>query len=321
MQSQTLRRMLRVSLASAVLTSLACGSDNGVAGIDTGSSSGGTHMTAKIDGAAWGGGTASFVTAVQVLPGAYTISATQTSASQSITIAISLANIRGPGTYPLGVGPQVPGGSVILSTTTSGWSSPMSGADGSITITTLSATQIAGTFNFTVTGAVTGAAGTRTVTDGDFNAPITRTGTIGAIPDNAGSTVTVTLGGSTWNAAFVQGSVTTSSQTGGGSTVTVASTNSTRGVTFTLTGVTGPGTYTLGNSGTVTRQLGVTNVTNPLANMWSSLGAGSSGSVIITSMTTTRIKGTFSATLAPAPGSTTTGNLVVSNGTFDVGVQ
>lgn len=317
MQSQTLRRILRVSLASAVLMSTACGGDSGVAGVDGGSNSNGTHMTAKIDGAAWGGGTASFITAVQVLPGAYSISATQTSAAQSVTINISLANIRGTGTYPLGVGPQVPGGSVILSTATAAWSSPMSGADGSITITSLSATQIAGTFNFTVTGST----GTKTVTDGDFNAPVTKVGTIGAIPDNAGSTLNVTIGGAAWNGAFVQGSVTTSTQVGVGPTLIIASTNSTRGVSITLTGVTGPGTYALGNTGTVTRQLAVSNVTNPLTNMWSSIGAGASGSVIITSMTATRVRGTFSATLVPTPGSSTTGNLVVTNGAFDVGLQ
>jgi len=296
---------------------MACGSDGGTAGIDNGSNSGGTHMTAKIDGVAWGGGSASFITAVQALPGAYSITATQTSASQAVTMTISLANIRGTGTFPLGVGPQVPGGSVILATSTNSWSSPMSGADGSITITSLTATQIAGTFNFTVAGS----SGTRTVTEGDFNAPITRIGTVGAIPDNAGSTFSVTLGGSAWNAAFVQGSVTTSSQPGVGQTLVVASTNSTRGVSITLTGVTGPGTYALGNSGAVTRQMTVTNVTNPLSNMWSSIGAGASGSVIITSMTASRVKGTFSATLVPTPGSTTTGNMVVTNGAFDVGLQ
>jgi hypothetical protein len=315
MQSYSLRRVLRCGLASAILASTACGSDGGTAGID-GSNSGGTHITAKIDGAAWGGGASSFATAVQAQAGAYVISATQTSSTQSITMTISLANIRGPGTYPLGVGPQVPGGSVILATATNGWTSPMSGADGSITITSLSATQIAGTFNFVVSGS----AGTRTVTDGDFNVPITTIGTVGALPDNAGSTFSVTLGGAAWNAAFVQGNVTQSSQQGVGSTLTIATTNSTRGVGFLLTGVTGPGTYTLGNTGTVTRQLSVTNVTNSLSNMWSSIGAGASGSVVITSMTASRIKGTFSATLVPSPGSSTTGNLVVTNGAFDVGL-
>jgi hypothetical protein len=316
MQSQTLRRVLRCSLAAAAITAAACGgSDGGPAGIDGGSSSGFT-MTAKIDGAAWAASNPAFINAVQSTAGTYVISGSQNSATQSVVMTITLANIRGPGTYPLGVGPQVPGGSVVLANTSTGWSSPMSGADGSITITTLNATQMAATFNFVVTGP----AGTRTVTDGNFNVAVRSLTTTGAIPDNAGSALTATIGGTTWNAAFIQGNVTTNALFGPGQFFTIASTNSTRGVSITLSGVTGPGTYTLGNTGTVTRQLTVSNVTNPLANMWTSIGTGASGSVIITSMTATRIKGTFSATLVPAAGSTTVGNLVVANGTFDVGL-
>jgi hypothetical protein len=312
MHSQTLRGILRSSLPSVVLIAAACGGGGDIAGTgDT--NSGGVHMTAKIDGTPWASG-AAFITVVQVLPGAYAITGTQSSTTNAITMTISLANIRGPGTFPLGVGPGVPGGSVILANSSTGWASPMSGADGSITITSLTDTQIAGTFNFVVTGS----AGTRTVTDGDFVASIKKLSTIGAIPDNAGSTFNATIGGSTWNAAFVSGGVTTSALSPV-PTLAIGATNSTRGVMITLTGVTGPGTYTLGNSGSVTRQMGVTNVANPFSNMWTSVGGGASGSVIITSMTATRIKGTFSATLVPSPGSATTGNLTVANGVFDIG--
>ena len=191
----------------------------------------------------------------------------------------------------------------------------MSGADGSITITSLTATQMSGTFNFVVTGS----AGSRTVTDGDFSVTVKALTTIGPIPDNAGSTLSVTLGGAPWNAAFVQGNITNSPLLGAGF-LQISSTNSMRGVSITLSGVTGPGTYALGNTGTVTRQIGVTNVANPLSGMWTSIGSGASGSVVITTMTATRIKGTFTATLVPAAGSTTAGNLAVTNGTFDVGL-
>jgi len=184
----------------------------------------------------------------------------------------------------------------------------------------VSSTAIAGRFNFTVTGLTGGATGTRTITDGDFSLNVKQLVAIGAIPDNAGSTLTATIGGTTWNGAFVQANVNTITGTAG-NLVIIQATNSLRGFGITLSGVTGPGTYTLGNSGSVTRQMQVTNVLNPLSNIWSSIGVGSSGSVVITSMTQTRIKGTFSGVLGPAPGSNSPGTMTVANGTFDIGIQ
>ena len=313
MQSQTFRRVLRHSVVSAIFLSSACGSDGGIAGTDGGSNSGRLHMTAKIDGTAWVASDAAFIAAVQVMPGDYSITGTQSSTTNAITMTISLANIRGPGTYPLGVGPSVPGGSVILANSSTGWSSPMTGADGSITITSLSDTEISGKFNFVVTGS----AGAKTVTDGDFTASVKKLTTIGPIPDNAGSTFNATIGGSPWNAAFVSGSLRTNAF--GVTLLTIAATNSVRGIGITIDGVTSPGTYTLGSS-TTTRQMSITNVTNSSSNMWTSMAPGASASVVITSITATRIKGTFSATLVPAPGSSTAGNLIVANGTFDIGL-
>src|SRR3569833_1662445 len=99
MQSQPLRRVLRCSLAVGVLSSFVCGSDGGTAGIDGGSNSGGLHMTATIDGSAWTASNPAFINAIQATPGGYIITGIQSSATQAITMTISLANIRGPGTY------------------------------------------------------------------------------------------------------------------------------------------------------------------------------------------------------------------------------
>jgi hypothetical protein len=196
----------------------------------------------------------------------------------------------------------------------------MSGADGSITITSLSTTEIAGTFSFVVTASLSGTTpATRTVTEGDFRLPVKQLVAIGAIPDNAGSTLTMSANGSAFNGAFVQANLNTISGSPGQFLI-VQSTNSTRGFGFTLSGVTGPGTYALGNTSTVTRQMQFSLVSNVLANMWSSVGPGSSGSVIITSLTATRIKGTFSGVLGPTPGTSSPGTATITNGVFDIGI-
>jgi hypothetical protein len=84
-----------------------------------------------------------------------------------------------------------------------------------------------------------------------------------------------------------------------------------------LNEVTGPGTFPL--SGTV-RIMNASATTNTLTNSWSSAGAGSSGSVTVTSITATRMRGTFTATLGPTPGSSTPGPLTVTDGSFDIGL-
>jgi hypothetical protein len=47
---------------------------------------------------------------------------------------------------------------------------------------------------------------------------------------------------------------------------------------------------------------------------------GDVGTLTITSLTTTRIKGTFTASLRPQPGTAATGTLTISSGTFDIGL-
>jgi hypothetical protein len=160
---------------------------------------------------------------------------------------------------------------------------------------------------------------TRTVTEGDFRLPVKQLVAIGAVPDNAGSMLTMTANGSAFNGAFAQASLNTISGSPGQFLV-IASTNSTRGFGITLSGVTGPGTYALGNTSTVTHQMQFSFVSNVLNNTWNSIGPGSSGSVVITSLTSTRIKGTFSGVLGPAPGFSSPGTATITNGVFDIGL-
>ena len=314
MHGSTVRLLVGACGVAAVA---ACGGDSGGGSTDPGST-GEFKFSAKIDGASWvSTGGVERVGVPITLPGLYVLTGTNLSGGTSYTIAISLYNIGGPGTYPLGVGVSVPGGNVVLSSLAGGWRTAQTGADGTITITTLTASRIEGTFTFTAVPFTGGATGNKTVTDGAFVLEVKPTGTVGPLPDNAGNKVTATLNGAAFNAADVSSSFIPSS-----GLFTVVGNNSTRSMAFTLAGVptAGVGTYALSN-GSPTRTLGVTVLNGTqVVGMYNSSAGGSSGSVTITSVTATRIKGTFTATLGAA-GSGATGTMAVANGTFDVGRQ
>jgi hypothetical protein len=300
-----------------VMVLAACGGDGGGGSTDPGNT-GQFKFTAKIDGTSWASTGGVERAGVPItLPGLYVLTGTNLSGGTAYTIVISLYNISGPGTYPLGVGVSVPGGNVLVSSLAGGWRTPQTGADGTITITTLTPSRIEGTFSFTAVAFTGGATGTKTVTDGAFVLEVKPTGTVGPLPDNAGSKVTATLNGAAYNAADVASTFIPSS-----GILTIVGNNSARSVTISLAGIpaAGVGTYALSN-GSPTRTLGVTVLNGTqVAGLYSSSVGGGSGSVTISSLTATRIKGTFTATLGAA-GSGATGTMTVANGTFDVGRQ
>jgi len=177
-----------------------------------------------------------------------------------------------------------------------------------MTVTAISSTKIAGTFSF-VAGPTQGTAttGTKTVTEGQFDIPLQNPGNY-TPADNVGSTFGGTLGGAPWNAATVVmvGSPASGTLAGGASNVDNM-------ISITISGITGVGTYAL-NTG-VARFMTVTNPNGTVR--WGGSNALSSGSVVITSLTTTRVKGTYNATLQPSLGATGTMTL---SGTFDMGI-
>lgn len=81
-------------------------------------------------------------------------------------------------------------------------------------------------------------------------------------------------------------------------------------VTVSVTGVTATGTYPL--NGTTAFAL----VTNSTGSGWSTLNAGSSGSVTFTTFSPTHVVGTYTLTAAPSTGAT--GTTSVTSGTFDL---
>lgn len=264
-------------------------------------------MRANIDGA-W---VAESQFAASAGVGTYTMGGIQPVGSNPYIVSLSLYNIGGTGTYPLGTGSTVAGGAASVIDGQATWITPLSGADGTLTITTLTTTHIAGTFSFTVTALGGGAAGTKMVTGGEFSLQITPAASDVPLPENYGSRVSGTIAGASWNAASAGGTYIAAQRI-----ARVHAGNNARTLSISLDEVSGPGTSALGGA----RVMSLSATSNVLSNMWHSSASGSSGSVTITSLTATRMRGTFSATLGPAPGSTTAGTITITNGSFDIGL-
>lgn len=287
----------------ALLPLVACGD------LALGPAAGDVVMTAQVDGGAWSAGKLN--AAAEASSGG--VFALYGAASDGRSIGIVLANIRGPGTYALGVEPSVVGGVAELAAGAVVWATPMSGAAGSVTIDVLTPARIAGTFEFTGTLALgSSPTTTRRVTQGTFDLELEAGGTLPGVPENAGSIVRMTLGGEPFNAA----SVVEEDLAGG---IQFAAANLTHRVVVSLPGVASTGSYTLDLS--AGRTISVSGKVGGSADPYCCWGgaAADAGMVTITSLTDARVRGTFSATLRPVPGSSQTQPLVLTSGTFDIG--
>lgn len=304
-------RLIPLALAILILTGLACGGGGNGNPADPGSPGNETHyLRAKIDGEAWSVPASGLnFGASHTIAGLYVIIGQPTGGYR---IQLVLSNITGTGTYPLGVGAAARGGTVTLSLSPATWTAPLSGDAGSITFTHLSDTLMVGTFHFTATPVPGAATGTKSVTDGEFHMPVTTIGSIGPVPDNAWSEVRAMIAGDPWNAANI------ATNFGSGTLSIVAFTN-TRTVTMTFAEVQGPGTYEISSLPPLRYMTAIGNGVDPLVCCWGPYGAAT-GSVTITSITSTRIQGTFEASLEPSPGGSATGTLAIASGTFDNGL-
>jgi hypothetical protein len=264
-------------------------------------------MSATIDGASWTADVP-YVTAQAVasVPGAFVISGTSVSSGAGgIAILITLYNVAGPGTYALGAGQTVFGGIATIGESTAGWGTPLDGAAGTVTITALSPTRIAGTFSFTATPSVGGAAGNRVVTGGQFDLTLPGAALV-PVPDNAGGRASATIDGSPFSPSTI---VVNDS----GGNLIVSAGNMDRSFQIHITTFAGAGSYSLSTSAPM-RTLQVTAGTAA----WG-IGGVTSGTIQVTSATATRVAGTFTATLDATAGTTATGPIAVS-GSFDVGL-
>ena len=156
-----MRHLIRNALAlTALAVSAACGGGGGD-GDGGGGPGGQSNMTAQIDGNDF----SALGNATRSAGGIYTI----TGLDAPSAISIQLYNIPGPGTYALGMNATGFGGTGIVSSTNAGWGTVLNGRAGSVTITTLTDTRIAGTFHFDAEPTNGTAAGTKEVTDGEFD--------------------------------------------------------------------------------------------------------------------------------------------------------
>lgn len=293
--------------ASALLV-LLIGSSCGGGGTGPGGGGGGTQfgMSAKADGANW---SPSFqAIAAHVVAGNYIITGTST-ASGGSSITISLSNIGGPGDYALGVGPSAFGGTAQWVAGSKGWVTDLNGVAGTVHIESVSDTHMKGTFSFDAVGLTGGAAGTVHITQGAFDLDVNTNGNPGPLGDGKGSRITASVDGATYNAATL--AVDFLNDT----TLIVASTTSHQGIGIYLYGVHGAGQYDASlsphHSLTYTSSDG-----GPYSN-WGST-ASDSGSIVITSVTATRVTGTYTLRLGEVSGPAATGPIHVT-GDFSLG--
>jgi hypothetical protein len=311
-----MRGLLRLSLCVALLSGCGGGGNTPPGG------AGGPGFRAKIDGQSWQAdpiGTSA--AAVPGVPGSLVIVGAQASGGVTRGVTLTLYNISSTGTYPLGVSSDVFGGIGQVGEGSGGGNAQSwitdDGAAGTLTLTTLSGGQIAGTFAFVASpGHSNTVGGTRTVTDGSFD--LAFSGTLSPVPANVGSKLGATLGGQSYNASTVS-AVATSPL--GGPGLQISTLNKDHGISITLSGVSAPGTYALSNTGGNARLMGAGRNGGDAGHCcWGGGNTGADvGSVTITSLTADRVKGTFTATLQPVPGKPASIPLSVTDGSFDVG--
>lgn len=272
---------------------------------------GGTaNFTATVNGQAWASA-ANLATVTAAASGTYIISGGVVQGTSSRAVTLTLMNIPGPGTYPLGTGAGVSGGGGIYAESSGGWGTSLTGEAGTITLTTLTAQRIAGTFSFTADAVSGGATGTRAVTNGSFDLPIAN-GTTTPVPPQNRMRISATVGGQPWNAATVVRIGTSQSFSFGGS-------NTRHSLNIAFLGLNGAGTYTLGDGVLASVQVAPPpggSVSGPLC-CWNGTGAGATATVTVTSFTAERIIGTFAFNLPVVSGGATA-PLTAVNGTFDV---
>jgi len=298
-------RSIRLLMLSAALGTLAAcgGSGTGPSGNGIGT------FTAVIDGVAWSSDNISLqVSSGGTVPGTQVITGSKLTGGQNyIALILTLGYISAPGTYPLGVNQGVvAGGSAILSSQTGSvlgiWNTGFSGSAGTVTITSLTSTRMAGTFQFTAPPQLgSQASGNRVVTNGTFDVPL-GAGFVLPTAGNLGNRFGATIGGTAWNAATVAG-------VGQGGAFSLGG----HGTTYNIS-LTTQVTVSAGNSYAIGGQNGFSATATNGSSSWG--GLGNTGTVFISSLANGRAVGTFSGILAAGAG--TSGALVITNGSFDV---
>ncbi len=267
-----------------------------------GGTGGGNTFTATIDGTAWTSDANVITVTGSSSPthaGTMIISGYET--SSGTTLSLTLSFIGGPSTEPLGVNTDsTPGGIGMVIKAPASWTTPYSGDAGTITVTTRTATHIAGTFQFTAANTLN-AADTKAVTGGSFD--ITIDGGLPGLPTSAGSTAVATIGGAAWDAATVVAS------NAGSGIFTLAANNTAYSVTLVPTvPVTASGDYG------VPSQMSLTVMRTGTADSWAATTGADIGTVHVATFDAHHLVISFSADLPPL---NTSGALSIDSGQVD----
>jgi hypothetical protein len=217
---------------------------------------------------------------------------------------------RGSGTYTTGV---IDPNNVVVSTLSNvggaaAWLSGPTFGSGSVTITSLTSTSAAGTFTLTLAPtAGTGATGNKVITNGVFNVTFTVPPTL---PPGAGAvngTISASVDGVAW-----RGAVSARATTTNGLVSITGQDTDTRLISLAFF-ASGPGTVSLNypNPSHGSMNLG--------GQFWDTATfPGGTGSVVVTTITATRVTGTFSMTMQPSQTNTNPRPAQVTNGQFDL---
>jgi hypothetical protein len=261
---------------------------------------GGAGVRARIDGAQWTANVG--YAAVNGDVGMYVITAL--GSLNNYTLTFILENITGPGTYPLGVYSTMFGGYASLTDTGDSWTNPFTGNAGQIVITELTATRMVGTFQFVVEADAGTAPSTHTITEGEFDVPVT--GPYGVATAGMGSSFTANVG-----TPFFVNQVAHALSSGN---LIIQAYSDDGIITISMTGFTQTtGTIAYPTQTTVPVR---TIALGQSSGGWGTQGTGGSGTVNLT-VTADRFSGTFTATVVPT-GSGAVGTRSIS-GTFSIG--
>lgn len=289
----------------------ACGPGGTLPGGTTPGGSGGTNtgtgtFTANIDGAGFNG--ALGLTALHAN--------NQLSISGSdaqYTLQLIVGSVSGPGTFAIS-STSATTVALALNGTAQNWFAGPTLGSGSITVTSLTSTAVAGTFSVTVGPSAGGpATGNRVIANGVFNVPLSASSAIPpaippgpAAPTGTPTGLVVTVDGTEWRPVGL-GQATRTPQ----GFVTIAGVDlQARGFSMAIL-ASAVGTYSLNNA----------NSHNALysagSQQWFTSRPGGGGSVTISSISTTRVTGSFTMTLGPGA-SNSDQRTLQATGTFDL---
>lgn len=220
----------------------------------------------------------------------------------AMTVGLDLYAIPGPGTYPIGVVAGTTGADAnFYSADIPAHQSPTTGSAGTVTLTTLTSTRVAGTFAFSAVNRDTD--DTVAVTGGVFDLRLTKPWAPVA-PTGSSRMMSARINGEPRRMYHVAGVCNDFFCMVSGSTAGYL-------VNFTLPPAVGPGTFAV-TPGEVSIQ---PEDGSPI--LWGH-AAGDGGTITVTSHTNGILKGTFSFNLGPSLLDPSAGSLSVTDGVFEV---